>query len=257
MKSFHAVIAALLVMTAAARGAAGDFRDWVRHVLGLPAGGLTSLTRGRDCANAATGDTVRVLECPSRGPARETVVWSCGACWTPVSLANGDIAVLRADGIWRVPTAGPRAPTKVIEAQGLAALLGSVVGRPNTLVVVTSSGSSLIELADLDAKTLTPAPNEATSDDAKTLRGQPGAFSAAALRDGDQLFDGPSDPSNLCSRRTVFVQSLEGWGEPGPYCPPWASTRAQDDLERFEPAYHGNGIVYVSRSSPASVKARP
>jgi hypothetical protein len=86
------------------------------------------------------------------------------------ATVNGDIAVLKADGIWRVPSTGPRSPTKVIEAQGLAALLGPVVDHPNTLIAVTNSGSPLIVLADLDAKTLTSAPNEARTDDAKTLR---------------------------------------------------------------------------------------
>ena len=107
----------------AAQSRAKSFGDWICRVLKIDSAVFSRLSKVRGTADGPPAgewlDTVDVRT------GTVTPLWRCDGCWSPVRLPDGDIAVLRADGIWRV-RGGKGA--KVHPVENLVAALGHVDG---------------------------------------------------------------------------------------------------------------------------------
>jgi len=93
---------------------------------------------------------------------RETVVWECNGCWSPMRLPLSSVAVLRTDGIWTVQRNGKN-PVLELAARGLIAIIAPDREQPKRLYVVMTpdhkdSCDAILGIADLQLGTIGPGP---------------------------------------------------------------------------------------------------
>lgn len=259
------VIGGLLFLSAIfapAAARADTFREWLLKKIGHPGDGLIGLSKGAGCNLPHQGQTVRRLRCDDNGRGQESVLWKCDQCSSPVPVDRGDLAVLRSDGIWRLPKPGKhaRSPHREVAATGIASIFGGVEGAPSKLVIFAPSGHDgrpeSCWIVDLTTLSWDVAPQQPDVEERRLLDRDPGAWRAAALADGRYVHSRPSDPRAPCAPRLFEVIDTNGLAKPGPFCPAWSQS-ATDGVDRFDPVWMGADIVYVAAAPPPPAPARP
>lgn len=201
-----------------------------------------SKPRGADaasCSRPREGMVLLKQDCAAR---TESVLWRCDGCWSPVQAGDAGVAVLRADGLWLVEAPDKARP--LVEGQGFISLLGFSAEGGGTLTVLRErpeGGIPLLGRVEVTKGTFSEAPLQpATREEGNGLRNvQP-----AALQD-TRLLSTVEKGRGRCGPREVRVEKNRGQAK-ALLC----ESRSVPDSgtwDRFDPAWSGEGAVYVAR----------
>ncbi|HEX8434901.1 hypothetical protein [Archangium sp.] len=211
-------------------------------LLGLDKGSMARVTRPRsaaDCGWPVKGTSLLKLDCDAK---TESLLWRCEECWSPVSVGDAGIAVIRKDGLWLVEA--PEKARKLVDGPGFVSLLGLTVDGGKSLVVVRErpeGGRPVLGLVDLSTGAFAAAPTQpATNEEAKKL----GHVRPASLQ-GTRLLSPVERGGKQCGAREVRVEPERGKAkerlcefQPVPDAGSW---------DRFDPAWSGDDVVYVAK----------
>lgn len=230
------------------RVSARRFSDWLRRRIVASAEVFEALTRVRGRGDAEAGERLMRLTVST---GQDTELWRCDGCWSPAVAPNGEIAVLREDGVWLVlPGQQPRL---VVAARRLERIVGREDSAGVRLLVARRReeppGSQCpfdLVVADLSAGVSAPVQEpEAT------------CVEEGWVRTTDQVYAG---------RVVSATESVSVIGMPQPRRLKWAASvdsvfrpllppsgSPSDGLDRFDPIWLGQDtVVYVARRWPAA-----
>lgn len=113
-------------------------KSWFCRLLGIDPKIYDRLTRVRpDDTDTGAGERLMKLNLQTE---QETELWRCGGCWSPVRVRETEIAVLKNDGLWLVPTP-PAVPTLLVPQKGLTSIIGPLQDKPGHLLVIAETGN--------------------------------------------------------------------------------------------------------------------
>lgn len=133
---------------------------WLVRLLGIDPRVYERLTRVRpDDTDEGAGERLLKLNLQTE---QETEIWRCGGCWSPVRVGEAEIAVLKADGVWLVPSP-PAVPKLAVAQRGLTVIIGALPDQPRRLLLIAETGNPQCRyaprVADLSAAAADPASN--------------------------------------------------------------------------------------------------
>jgi hypothetical protein len=165
-----AAVMLLLVGGASTPGLAQDkfkaIRVWLANLAKLPFTVYDNLSRVRSGTDPRQGSRLMVFDLTSQG---ESLLWTCGSCWSPIPLDSDRIAVVTPKGIevFTVSTKRSDLLVKNDDARGIVALeiLQAVTADRLLLAVKRSDDAACpiqLRFGDLKAGTIvnTDAPSE-------------------------------------------------------------------------------------------------
>jgi hypothetical protein len=218
---------------------------WLCRVLNIDPDVYTKLVGVRQGREQIGGNRLAIADLRSQ---TESLVYDCGACWSPIAIDPDTIAFLKTDGVWVMPLRGG-SPHLAVAQEGLRMLIGQPAGRPSALLLLRRTEQEVcayaLEMADLATCKVGPAREESRCLAERDLGAVP---RSGALR-GTRVLE--TSPPGAGARRLLVVDLSSDKGlrvnERRPLLE-WIDER-DDGIDRFDPVWvDDHRVLYVQKS---------
>lgn len=216
-----------------------SFITWLCHKLKIDPGVYARVTR--DIPRVRSGDQIVSFD---KKTGVETLVWSCGGCWSPTLLDSKTIAVIKENGIWTFTIGQADSNQKVLEAGHIQWILGPVDQPPQSLLVAASqvqNGCILtLQYARLSERKILPV-----EDSGATCLDNAGNLIRSGQVMGDRLVHSSANGADILIMQNPDTPG----GKVADALFDWRLNSAKDGIARFDPQWiNATTILYLKQS---------